>query len=75
MVRVYFHWNNGFSINSLFQKNGMKQLTESEINRFITGAYTDSKEYGKRPLSKFVTDISRNIGLIGEKYGVNRINN
>ena len=53
-------------IESLFKENEMKGLTESEINRFLTGAYTDSKEYGKRPLSKFVTDISRNIGLIGE---------
>ncbi|MBZ2135725.1 hypothetical protein MK514_06825 [Streptococcus gordonii] len=53
-------------IKSLFQENGMKELTESEIKRFLTGVYTDSKEYGKRPLSKMVADISRNIGLIGE---------
>ena len=53
-------------IKSLFKEHEVKGFTDSEINRFITGAYTDSNEYGKRPLSKFVTDISRNIGLIGE---------
>ena len=53
-------------IKSLFQENGLKELTESEIKRFLTGVYTDSKEYGKRPISKMVADISRNIGLIGE---------
>ena len=53
-------------IESLFKEYRVKGFTNSEINRFITGAYTDSNEYGKRPLSKFVTDISRNIGLIGE---------
>lgn len=41
-------------------------LNKAEVNRFITGYYTDKENYGKRPLSKMVTDISREIGLIGE---------
>ena len=43
------------------------ELSEAELNRFITGHYTDKGNYGKRPLSKMVTDISKEIGLIGEK--------
>ena len=43
------------------------ELSEAEVNRFITGYYTDKENYGKRPLSKMVTDISKEIGLIGEE--------
>ena len=43
------------------------ELNEAELNRFITGYYTDKENYGKRPLSKMVTDISREMGLIGEE--------
>ena len=43
------------------------ELSEAELNRFITGHYTDKENYGKRPLSKMVTDIGSEIGLIGEK--------
>ena len=43
------------------------ELSEAEVNRFITGYYTDKGDYGKRPLSKMVADIGREIGLIGEK--------
>lgn len=43
------------------------QIGEIQIERLITGAYTDEKDYGKRPLSKLVTDISREIGLLREK--------
>lgn len=35
-----------------------------EINRLITGGYNQEKMYGKRPLSKLITDISKEIGLI-----------
>ena len=31
----------------------------------IVGNYTVEKDYGKRPLSKMITDISKEIGLIG----------
>ena len=41
------------------------ELSKAELNRFITGNYTDKENYGKRPLSKMVTDISKEIGLIG----------
>ena len=43
------------------------ELSKAEVNRFITGHYTDKDNYGKRPLSKMVTDISRGMGLIGEE--------
>ena len=43
------------------------ELSEAELNRFITGHYTDKENYGKRPLSKMVTDISKEIGLVGEE--------
>lgn len=35
-----------------------------EISRLITGGYTQEKMYGKRPLSKLITDISKEIDLI-----------
>ena len=41
------------------------KLTNQEIDRFITGYYINKEDYGKRPLSKMVADISREIGLIG----------
>ena len=43
------------------------ELSVAELNRFITGYYTDKENYGKRPLSKMVTDISKEIGLVGEE--------
>ena len=43
------------------------ELSAAELNRFITGYYTDKENYGKRPLSKMVTDISKEIGLVGEE--------
>lgn len=42
-----------------------KYITGDDINRIITGVYTTSKDFGRRPLSKMVTDISKEIGLIG----------
>ena len=42
-------------------------FSKNEIDRMITGYYTDKENYGKRPLSKMVTDISREMGLIGEE--------
>lgn len=45
----------------------VKYITDDDINRIITGVYTMPKDFGKRPLSKMVTDISKEIGLIGDK--------
>ncbi|MET3559072.1 hypothetical protein ABID29_002221 [Streptococcus rupicaprae] len=42
-------------------------LGERDFERVITGVYTDEKDYGKRPLSKLVADISREISLLREK--------
>ena len=44
-----------------------KKFSKYEIDRMIVGYYTDKENYGKRPLSKMVADIGREIGLIGEK--------
>lgn len=44
------------------------ELSKAEVSRFITGHYTDKENYGKRPLSKMVTDISKEIGLVGEGW-------
>ena len=53
-------------VNQL-DKNFGKLLNKDEIERLITGAYTSADDYGKRPLSKMITDISREIGLIKGK--------
>ena len=44
-----------------------KKFSKYEIDRMIVGYYTDKENYGKRPLSKMVTDISKEIGLLGEE--------
>lgn len=37
---------------------------KGEIDRYITGVYTDYLEHGKRPMSKLITDIGKELGLI-----------
>lgn len=44
--------------------NGGYTLSEDDINRLILGNYTKSKDFNKRPLSKFMNDIAREQGLI-----------
>ena len=44
-----------------------KKFSKYEIDRMIVGYYTDKENYGKRPLSKMVIDISKEIGLVGEE--------
>jgi len=44
-----------------------KKLYPNEFipfNRFIVGNYTDSKDIHKRPMSKFMQDIARDLGII-----------
>ena len=50
----------------IFADSG-KSFSDSEIDRMIVGYYTDTENYGNRPLSKMVTDISKEIGLVGEE--------
>lgn len=50
-------------LSKIFNQTNL-ELSKAEVNRFITGHYTDKENYGKRPLSKMVTDISRKMGLI-----------
>ncbi|MCQ2755115.1 MAG: hypothetical protein MJ231_08760 [bacterium] len=47
-----------------YYKGRSFRLTASDQKRLITGVYTDEKDYGKRPLSKFCTDIAKQFGLI-----------
>lgn len=52
------------------QLNGKFEVlfkSKEEIERLITGAYTSPDDYGKRPLSKMITDISKELELIKEK--------
>lgn len=44
--------------------SGGYTLSEDDINRLILGNYTQSKDFKKRPLSKFMNDIAREYGLI-----------
>jgi hypothetical protein len=37
---------------------------EAEVNRFITGVYTEVAEIGKRPMSKLIRDIGRELKLL-----------
>ena len=37
---------------------------ESEVDRFITGVYTEVSELGKRPMSKLIRDIGRELKLL-----------
>ncbi len=41
-------------------------LDMSEINRAIVGNFIEEDDYGKRPLSKMMADIGKNIRLIGD---------
>jgi hypothetical protein len=43
------------------------KIDQSQINRFIVGAYVEPDSYHKRPLSKLYTEIAKNIGLIENK--------
>ena len=48
----------------LYQRLSDLQISEEKIDRIITGAYTQQEKYGSRPLSKFISDISKKVGLI-----------
>ena len=50
----------------IFADSG-KYFSDFEIDRMIVGYYTEKENYGNRPLSKMVTDISKEIGLVGEE--------
>lgn len=39
-------------------------VSKDEIGRLLLGAYTSSKDFNKRPLSKFITDIATDLGVI-----------
>ncbi|MEH7154704.1 HNH endonuclease [Neobacillus drentensis] len=50
--------------NQLYRKFEGLLGSKEDFERLITGAYTDSESYGRRPLSKMITDISKELGLI-----------
>jgi len=43
---------------------GTPLFQPGEVNRFITGVYTDVLAHGKRPMSKLITDIAKELELI-----------
>ena len=48
-----------------FEKNGKRIFSSKEdLERFIVGNYTSSKDQLKRPLAKFQTDIAKQLKLI-----------
>ena len=46
------------AIADRFRQKGLAP-TQKDMNRLITGAYTEEQDYHKRPLSKFVADIMK----------------
>ncbi|WP_210490341.1 hypothetical protein [Rufibacter aurantiacus] len=53
-------------LKELSDENGHYYLfkDEEEVKRFITGVYTKTSDIGKRPMSKLISDISIDLGLI-----------
>ncbi len=52
-------------VNQIFNKYSDLFEGEYELDNLITDAYVEEQFYEKRPLSKMISDISREIGLIG----------
>ena len=42
------------------------RLSDKTFERFITGNYTNDMEMHKRPMSKFMMDIAKDLGIIGD---------
>ena len=53
------YWN---AIDERYTQLGLMPM-QGDLNRLITGGYTEEKDYHKRPLSKFVSDIAKDEGL------------
>lgn len=53
-------------LRELSDENGHHFLfnNDEEIKRFITGAFTETQDLGKRPMSKLIKDISEDLGLL-----------
>lgn len=43
--------------------NGCR-MTEEDLQRYILGVYTNPADFNKRPLSKFLSDLARDMKLI-----------
>jgi len=39
-------------------------LTIDDVRRIVNGFYTNPKDFSKRPLSKFRTDLAEDAGLV-----------
>ncbi len=53
------------SLAALRKPDGTPLFTdEHEIRRYVTGVYTQEAEYGRRPMSKLITDIATELGLL-----------
>lgn len=57
---------NAVYYQKVIQRNCSRHLGLSykDWQRIVLGVYTEPKDFGKRPLSKFCTDISKQFGLI-----------
>lgn len=53
------YWN---AIGDRYARLGLAP-TKEDMERLLTGVYTNEKSYHKRPLSKFVSDISKDEGV------------
>ncbi|ANA81043.1 hypothetical protein C7121_01070 [Paenibacillus glucanolyticus] len=48
----------------LFREFGGVFASKQELEQLIIGAYVDSENYGKRPLSKMISDIGKELGIV-----------
>jgi hypothetical protein len=56
----YYHKKKRKELRDFFKNEGI-DLNEQQIRRFIVGNYTEEKDILKRPLAKFMTDISSDL--------------
>jgi uncharacterized protein YbaR (Trm112 family) len=59
-------------LNSNYEESLRHLLGDSynddDIHRYILNVYTNSEEHHKRPLSKFITDIAKELGIIKDVH-------
>ena len=55
---IYLHATKG-----MLKKHRIN-LTNDDVRRIVNGFYTNPNDFSKRPLSKFRTDLSKDMGLV-----------
>jgi hypothetical protein len=61
---IFYNETRKTELIDFFKVKGIS-ISEEEINRFITGNYTNKEDILKRPLSKLTKDIAKELGLLG----------